>query len=203
MSITSCSRMQLSAEPIILVIRTPTFVKHILTLLGTESETVPMNTLPGQLYNLTCPDSKSYYKHKGASTTAEYYINNQGVDVEDACSWGKDGTNRGNWAPTYVGVGADLYGKTWVSIASTEQNDPTNHQPLNYTITLTGEGLSGKCRLKNDKYCSGDNYETCSSGQYAGCTVSGPCINLRIARRRILTLTGGASVWYRNVCLLG
>ena len=128
--------------------------------------------MPGQIYNLTCPSSKDYYTHQGDSTTAEYYINNQGVDLADACSWGKDGTNRGNWAPTYLGAGEDLYGKTFVSIASTEQNFPTNHIPLNYTITLIGEGLSGNCRLKNDKYCSGDNYETCTSGPYAGCTVS-------------------------------
>ena len=89
--------------------------------------------------------------------------------MEDACTWGKDGTGQGNWAPSYLGVGQDPYGKTWLSISSTAQNNPTNYQPLDYTVEITGDGLSGKCRLQGGKYCSGDNYDDCNE---EGCTVS-------------------------------
>lgn len=88
--------------------------------------------------------------------------------MEDACTWGKDGTNRGNWAPSYLGVGQDLYGKTWLSISSTAQNNPTNYKPLDYVVEIVGDGLSGKCRLKDGQYCSGENYEDCNT---KGCTV--------------------------------
>ena len=88
--------------------------------------------------------------------------------MEDACTWGKDGTDKGNWAPSYLGVGQDPYGKTWLSISSTAQNNPTNYQPLNYIVEIVGDGLSGKCRLMHGQYCSGDNYSNCNT---QGCTV--------------------------------
>ncbi len=140
-----------------------------LTLItGTESQTVPLDTLPGTTSPLTCPDSKTYYTHQGDPTTAQYYVNNQGVAKINACIWNKDGSHQGNWAPTYFGVGRDIYGKTWLSIASTAQNDPTDYQPLDYIVEIIGDQLSGKCRLSHGKYCSGDNYEICND---KGCTV--------------------------------
>ena len=138
-------------------------------LVGTESETIPLNTNAGDTQPLTCPNSAEYYKHEGASTTAQYYINNKGVDVKDACTWGKDGSHQGNWAPSYLGVGQDTNGKTWLSISSTAQNNPTDYKPLDYTVEIVGDGLSGKCKLSGGKYCSGDSYSDCND---QGCTVS-------------------------------
>lgn len=135
---------------------------------GTESETIPLNTQPKQTYPLTCPDSKTYFQWDGKPTTAQYYINNQGVSKEKACFWGEDGSHVGNWAPSYLGVGQDIYGKTWLSISSTKQNLPKDYQPLDYSVEITGDGLSGKCKLIGGKYCSGDNYDNCND---EGCTV--------------------------------
>ncbi|KAL8695592.1 MAG: hypothetical protein Q9224_003318 [Gallowayella concinna] len=135
---------------------------------GTEDETVPLNTQPGSLNPLTCPDSNKYFKHNGDPTTAQYYVNNRGVPVHEACSWNTDGSGKGNWAPTYFGVGQDPYGKTWLSIASTKQNNPTSYTALDYVAEIVGDDLSGKCRLKNGKYCSGDGYDDCND---TGCTV--------------------------------
>ncbi|KAL9592669.1 MAG: hypothetical protein Q9179_006485 [Wetmoreana sp. 5 TL-2023] len=137
---------------------------------GTEDETVPLNTQPGTLSPLTCPDSSTYFKHNGNPTTAQYYVNNRGVSVHEACSWNTDGSGKGNWAPTYFGVGQDLHGKTWLSISSTKQNNPKSYSPLDYVAEIVGDDLSGKCRLKDGKYCSGDNYDDCND---TGCTVSG------------------------------
>ena len=136
---------------------------------GTESETVPLITQPGVTSELTCPDSKTYFTHNGDPTTAQYYVNNKGVPKEKACSWNKDGSHEGNWAPVYFGVGRDIYEKTWLSISSTKQNNPTDYQPLDYDVEIVGDNLSGKCKYCNGQYCSGNNYENCNT---EGCTVS-------------------------------
>ncbi|KAL8959072.1 MAG: hypothetical protein Q9193_003996 [Seirophora villosa] len=135
---------------------------------GTEDETVPLNTQPDSESPLTCPDSNTYFKHEGDPTTAQYYVNNRGVPVDEACRWNTDGSGKGNWAPTYFGVGQDIYGKTWLSIASTRQNNPVSYSPLDYVVEIVGDGLSGKCRLQNGRYCSGRNYNDCND---MGCTV--------------------------------
>ncbi|KAI4127747.1 MAG: hypothetical protein LQ338_003058 [Usnochroma carphineum] len=135
---------------------------------GTEDETVPLNTQPGSENPLTCPDSSTYFQHDGNPTTAQYYVNNRGVPVQKACSWNTDGSGEGNWAPTYFGVGQDMNGKTWLSISSTKQNNPKSYSPLDYVAEIVGDDLSGKCRLKDGQYCSGDDYDDCND---TGCTV--------------------------------
>ncbi|MCJ1271914.1 hypothetical protein MMC22_011819 [Lobaria immixta] len=119
---------------------------------GTESQTVPLDTQPDTTSPLTCPDSKAYYFHEGSPTTAQYYVNNQGVKKEDACRWNSDGSHEGNWAPSYFGVGRDVHGKTWLSIASTIQNNPTDYQPLDYRVEIIGD-TSGSCVYDNGQYC--------------------------------------------------
>ena len=81
--------------------------------------------------------------------------------------WGSDGTDMGNWAPSYLGVGQDVYGKTWLAISTTKENNPTGYKPLNYSVEITGD-TSGKCKLQNGKYCAGDDYSDCND---QGCTV--------------------------------
>ena len=136
---------------------------------GTESETIPLNTLNGITNPLTCPDANKYFQWQGKYTSAQYYINNKGVAQSDACTWATDGSGVGNWAPSYLGVGMDQYGKTWLSIASTIQNNPSSYTPLDYTVEITGDNLSDKCRLQNGQYCSGSDYSNCND---MGCTVS-------------------------------
>ena len=131
---------------------------------------MPLNTEPDSTSPLTCPDASTYFTWEGDSTTAQYYVNNQGVPLQDACIWSTDGSDMGNWAPSYFGVGQDVNGKTWLSIASTAQNDPSSYMPLNYTVKITGN-TSGNCGLSNGQYCSGDNYNDCNT---QGCTVSTP-----------------------------
>ncbi|KAG8526854.1 uncharacterized protein KY384_008283 [Bacidia gigantensis] len=133
----------------------------------TENEVVPLDTSPQTTSPLTCPDANTYFKHDGSQTTAQYYINNQGVPLQKACIWGSDGTNMGNWAPSFLGVGQDIYGKTFLSIASTADNKPSNYKPLNYSVEIVGD-TSGKCKLRAGKYCSGTSYENCND---KGCTV--------------------------------
>ncbi|KAI7373474.1 hypothetical protein KC328_g16603, partial [Hortaea werneckii] len=43
-------------------------------------------------------------------------------------------------------------------------------QKLDFAVEITGDGLSGTCKYSNGQYCSGQNYDQCSSN--TGCTVS-------------------------------
>ncbi|KAL2051362.1 hypothetical protein ABVK25_008414 [Lepraria finkii] len=72
---------------------------------GTEDETVPLNTEPDSTSLLTCPDASTYFTWVGDSTTDQYYVNNQGVPLQDACIRGTDGFDMGNCPPSYFGVG--------------------------------------------------------------------------------------------------
>ena len=145
---------------------------------------MPLNTQPDSTNPLTCPDAATYFQHDGDPTSAQYYINNQGVALQSACIWGTDGSDMGNWAPSYLGVGQDMSGKTWLSISSTAQNDPVSYSPLNFTIKIAGH-VSGNCGLSDGKYCSGDNYEHCNE---QGCTVC-PDITSLSCSLQTLTLT--------------
>lgn len=134
---------------------------------GTENQVVPVEVDAGAESPLTCPDSRTYFRYRGAPTTAQYYLNNMGLTAEEACRWGEDGSNVGNWAPSVLGLGQDDQGSTWLSIAANTGNRPRNYSPLNYTVTIIGN-LSDTCRLQNGRYCSGMDYQVCD---LIGCTV--------------------------------
>jgi hypothetical protein len=126
---------------------------------------IPVDAQPGSTHQLACPDAATYYRWQGKGTSAQYYINLPGYSVDQACVWGNQGDNYGNFAPANLGVGFSN-GRAWLSIA---QNLPT--QPnvvLPYTVEIRGDTISDTCRYQNGRYCSGPNYSTCSTG----CTVS-------------------------------
>lgn len=127
---------------------------------GNEAMTIPLDTSPGGVYPLTNPDSSTYYQWQGKATTAQYYVNNAGVAVDQACVWNSAlfPTAAGNWAPTNIGVGKSDSGITYISIFP---NAPTSTAVLDFDIEITGD-ISGTCWLKNGVY-SGNN----------GCTVCG------------------------------
>ncbi len=159
---------------------------------------MPLNAEPDSTSPLTCPDASTYFQHDGDPTSAQYYVNNQGVPLQNACFWGNDGSDMGNWAPSYFGVGQDLNGKTWLSIASTAQNVPSFYTPLNYTVKITGD-TSGNCGLSNGQYCSGNKYEDCNT---EGCTVKKSLFPW-ITEAHAYFLTGRASHWPGNLRLAG
>ncbi|KAK3330411.1 hypothetical protein B0H66DRAFT_61150 [Apodospora peruviana] len=125
---------------------------------GSEAMTIPLETFPGGTYPVTNPLSSTGYIWEGARTTAQYYLNNKDVALEDACVWdSKPFPDRaGNWAPTNIGVGKDDSGITYLSIFP---NAPTSHAILDYDVEIEGD-ISGECWLRNGQY-SGSN----------GCTV--------------------------------
>jgi hypothetical protein len=141
------------------------FEMHLLTdYSGDEKMSIPVDSQPGTIRQLACPDSSTFYQWQGKGTSAQYYINLPGYSVEKACVWGSDGDDYGNYSPGNLGVGWSN-GRGWFSITA---NHPTQTKvKLPYTIELVGGNT--KCRYQDGQYCGGDNYETCSS---EGCTVS-------------------------------
>jgi hypothetical protein len=133
---------------------------------GSEGMVVPVDSQPGSTMPLTCPDGETYYQWEGKITSAQYYINMPGYAIEDACVWGSEGDDFGNWAPGVLGVGYSA-GQAWVSIMP---NWPTQmNAQIPYSITLTGDNAAEQCRYQNGQYCTGSNFESCSP---KGCTVS-------------------------------
>ena len=61
------------------------------------------------------------------------------VPVEQACQWQTNGSDIGNFAPVNFGVGTDENGDTWLSILSTQQQNPANYGSLNFNAQLKGD----------------------------------------------------------------
>lgn len=139
---------------------------------GTESETVPVTTQPGETVELACPDNSMYYQWQGKPTSAQYYVNNKGVAEQDACSWGDGSKPVGNWAPVNLGVGYDA--KSQRAYLSLAPNAPTNPDAkLDFNIEFKADDMSNQCKYSNGQYLSGSNYD---QPQKDGCTVSVVCV---------------------------
>jgi hypothetical protein len=136
---------------------------------ASENMVVPLETTPGGTFELTNTDSSDYYVWNNQPTTAQYYVNNLDVPLEEACTWKSAmfPDSAGNWAPINIGVGKATTGITFLSIFP---NLPTSTAKLNFNIRITGD-VNMECKLENGVY---------SNGNSAGCTVSliDPTLNL-------------------------
>lgn len=115
---------------------------------------VPLACTPGSTQELTVPDASNSYVWRGSPSSAQYYVNNAGIDVENGCVWGPPNGGRGNWSPVVIGAGYSG-GKTWLSIS---QNN-LNSEPLNYNIKIVardGAKVSQECKYENGKFSNGD-----------------------------------------------
>jgi len=128
---------------------------------GSEAMVVPLAATPGGTFDLTNPDSSTYYVWDNKATTAQYYINPAGLGVEDGCVWVSPTMPdaAGNWSPMNIGVGKDALGITYISIFD---NKPTSNAKLDYNVKIHGD-VSIECKYENGAY---------SSGSGSGCTVS-------------------------------
>jgi len=128
---------------------------------GSENMVVPLSCTPGSKQELTVPEASNSYVWQGKSSSAQYYVNNAGISLEDGCQWGTPGGGLGNWSPVVIGAGFSD-GKTWLSIS---QNS-LNSEPLNYNIRIVAEDgskVSGDCCYENGKFTNGES---------VGCTVA-------------------------------
>ncbi|PRT52543.1 putative secreted beta-glucosidase SIM1 [Wickerhamiella sorbophila] len=126
---------------------------------GTENMVIPTLVKAGSSNLLTVVVQESYYQWQGKPTSAQYYVNNAGVSVEDGCVWGTPGSGVGNWAPLNFGAG-QASGVTYLSLIP----NPNNRSPANFNVKIVSDGgnVIGNCVYENGSYNGGAN----------GCTVS-------------------------------
>lgn len=128
---------------------------------GTENMVIPTFVESGSTLPLTVVDQDTYYQWQGKKTSAQYYVNNAGVSVQDGCVWGTAGSGVGNWAPLNFGAGS-TGGITYLSLIP----NPNNRSPLNYNVKIVAADgnsvVNGECSYENGVY----------SGGADGCTVA-------------------------------
>ncbi|CCH61432.1 hypothetical protein TBLA_0E03780 [Henningerozyma blattae CBS 6284] len=127
---------------------------------GTENMVIPSFVEAGQSLPLTVVDEDNYYMWRGQKTSAQYYVNNAGVSVEDGCIWGTPGSGVGNWSPLNFGAGS-TNGITYLSLIP----NPNNRSPLNFNVKIVaseGATVNGDCSYENGSF----------NGNSDGCTVA-------------------------------
>lgn len=133
---------------------------------GTENMVIPTVVEGGSSSVITVIDQESYYKWKGGKTTAQYYVNNAGIDWTKGCVWGTDGSGIGNWAPLNFGAGYDN-GIAYLSLIP----NPNNLDSANFKVKIVADGddsvVSGDCTYANGKY-NGDGTDGCTVGVTKG-----------------------------------
>ncbi|KAK6458290.1 SUN family beta-glucosidase-like protein [Scheffersomyces xylosifermentans] len=132
---------------------------------GTENMVIPTVVGGGSSSPITVVDQSSYYTWRGGSTSAQYYVNNAGVDWTDGCVWGTPGSGIGNWAPLNFGAGY-ANGIAYLSLIP----NPNNRSPLNFKVKIeaaNGGAVSGQCTYDNGKY-NGNGNDGCTVGVTAG-----------------------------------
>lgn len=132
---------------------------------GTENMVIPTVVDGGQTLPLTVVNSQTYYTWQGGSTSAQYYVNNAGVDWTTGCTWGNAGCGYGNWAPLNFGAGYDN-GIAYLSLIP----NPNNYDSLNYDVEIVSDGsstVSGQCTYSGGKY-NGGGSDGCTVGVTGG-----------------------------------
>ncbi|ODQ62974.1 hypothetical protein WICANDRAFT_27324 [Wickerhamomyces anomalus NRRL Y-366-8] len=131
---------------------------------GSENMVVPTLVEAGSKKPMSVVKEDGYYNWRGGKTSAQYYVNDAGVSVEDGCVWGTEGSGIGNWAPVVLGSGY-TDGTTYLSIIP----NPNNKNSPNYSLKIVGQDgatAQGDCSYINGKYSGGPGSES------DGCTVS-------------------------------
>ncbi|EJS41952.1 sun4p [Saccharomyces arboricola H-6] len=128
---------------------------------GTENMVIPTFVQAGSSLPLTVVDQDTYYTWEGLKTSAQYYVNNAGISVEDGCVWGSSSTGVGNWAPLNFGAGSSD-GVAYLSLIP----NPNNGNALNFNVKIVAADdsstVNGECAYENGSF----------SGSSDGCTVA-------------------------------
>ncbi|MBQ5153781.1 hypothetical protein EGM85_11015 [Macrococcus caseolyticus] len=121
---------------------------------GTENMVLPTLAKAGSEIALTVVNEDSYYTWKNGKTSAQYYVNNAGVSVEDGCQWSSSGSGKGNWAPLNFGAGS-TDGTSWLALIP----NPNNRDAANFNVKIVSAGgtVSGDCVYENGKFNGGDD----------------------------------------------
>ncbi|SCV01928.1 LAMI_0G14664g1_1 [Lachancea mirantina] len=126
---------------------------------GSENMVVPTVVEAGSSQPVSVVNEDGYFQWKGMKTSAQFYVNNAGVSMEDGCVWGTEGSGVGNWAPVVLGAGT-TGGNTYLSIIP----NPNNKTPPNFNVKIEatdGSSVNGECSYENGSY-SGSGSDGCT-----------------------------------------
>lgn len=132
---------------------------------GTENMVIPTIVEAGSYMPLTVVDEDSYYTWQGLKTSAQYYVNNAGVSMEEGCIWGTSGSGIGNWAPLNFGAGY-TDGISYVSLIP----NPNNLDAANFNVKIVAADdatVNGECYYEDGTY-NGDGTDGCTSAVTSG-----------------------------------
>ncbi|CAN8098716.1 unnamed protein product [Discula destructiva] len=138
---------------------------------GNEGMYLPTLVPAGGTADLYNPFQSECYEWQGLTTSAQFYVNNQGVPVEQACTWTPDAPYTemaGNWAGMNLGTSVNDEGLTFLSIF---HNLPTSDAALNYNIQIAGTADGGDGEV-NGLECNYEYESNEVTGGGSGCTVS-------------------------------
>lgn len=127
---------------------------------GSENMNIPTRVAAKQTQPISVVDGSTYYQWEGKTTSAQYYVNDAGVDVEKGCVWGTSSGTIGNWAPVVLGAGYSS-GQTWLLLIP----NPNNKKKPNYNIKIeaaSGGTISGSCSYVDGKYSGGSGSDGCT-----------------------------------------
>lgn len=128
---------------------------------GTENMVIPTLVSAGGKSVITTVDQDTYYTWEGQKTSAQYYVNNAGVSVEDGCIWGTAASKVGNYAPLNFGAGS-TGGIAYISLIP----NPQNYDAANFNVKIVANDdnsvVNGQCVYENGSYSGGSD----------GCTVA-------------------------------
>ncbi|CAI5760603.1 unnamed protein product [Candida verbasci] len=132
---------------------------------GTENMVIPTVVDGGSTSPITVVDQGTYYTWRGGATSAQYYVNNAGLDWKTGCTWGTPGSGYGNWAPLNFGAGY-ANGIAYLSLIP----NPNNYDSLNFKVKIEAEQggvVSGSCVYQDGKY-NGNGSDGCTVGVTSG-----------------------------------
>lgn len=132
---------------------------------GTENMVIPTVATAGGSVVLTTVDQDNYYNWKGLKTSAQYYVNNAGIDWTEGCAWGSAGSGLGNWAPLNFGAGY-TGGIAYLSLIP----NPNNLDAANFNVKIVADGsgvVNGNCVYADGTY-NGDGTDGCTAAVSSG-----------------------------------
>ncbi|WPK22943.1 hypothetical protein PUMCH_000166 [Australozyma saopauloensis] len=127
---------------------------------GSENMNNPTLLQAGGSAPVSVVHAETYFTWKNGKSSAQYYVNNAGVTVQNGCVWGSAGSGVGNWAPVVLGAGQNG-GNTYLSLIP----NPNNKDAPNYNIKIVGaDGSStvGTCKYENGSYQGGNGSDGCT-----------------------------------------
>lgn len=132
---------------------------------GSENMVIPTLVDGGDSQPISVVDEDTYFQWQGKKTSAQYYVNNAGVSVEDGCIWGTSGSDVGNWAPIVLGAGY-TNGESYLSLIP----NPNSNEAANFNVKIVaanGGDVQGDCAYEDGSF-TGDGSDGCTVSVLSG-----------------------------------